>query len=1009
MNNEDVTARIANNVLTINKVSLDINIEATFEVIPPTIYSLTIKSTGNGTVSYDDNVIRSNSSSFSVVEGASFSIVLIPDEGYRVKSVVVNSVDVTTAVVNNQYAINRISKNTSIEVAFEAITYSLSIKATGNGSATYNGSTIRNNTTLFTITHGSSATVSFTSDNGYRIRSVKLNNTDVTPSVANSRYTINKMNADASLEVEFEVIPPTVYALNVVTSGNGSVSYEGSTIRNQSRSYSKTEGSTITLTISPDNGYRVAFVKVNNKDVTSQIMDGKLAVSISSNTSIEVVFEAIPVITYTFSITAKGNGVASYDGTAVRGESSSYTIAEGENVTITFTPDTGYRIKSVKQNGADVTSKVANSQFTINIATNTTLEVEFEIITYSLSIKVTGNGSVTYNSTEVRNKTTSFVVNHGSFAVVSLFPDAGNRVKNVKLNGTDVIENVSNNQYTISNITASITLEVEFEVIPPTIYDMNIVVSGNGNVTYNEIVIRNQSRDYSVTEGSSITLAFSSDTGYRVAFVKVNNSDVTSQISNGELTISNVLSDLNVEVVFEEIPPTTYVLTIMASGNGAASYDGTSVRNGSYAFTVVEGAYAAVAFTPDNGHHVLAVRLNGIDVTGSAYNNQYTISKITRNTTLDVEFAKDITDLAKDGINYKVVSYGEQTVNLATGDYGQVLTVPGTFTVDDKEWRVVGVDANALAGNVRLAAILWNAEAPFNGSVDNPNLLLYVKSQEYAPSGMQNVIVDGTAEEIVLTDAANGNDFYCPKAFMAKRVTYEHNYSMLTGHGTCLGWETLVLPFDVTQVSRQSVELVPYDTWTRGSSQRPFWLYSLSEVGWKAETSIAANTPYIISMPNNENYNPTYNVSGNILFTGTNVQVRASDNLTTGRNGNKKLVANYQNLPASSDIYALNVSNLWSQNTDVSQANGSTFIRALRTVHPFEAYLAVEGSAALAPHYIPLFDNGVPTDIKGICNLPIDDLPIYDLQGRKIENSKSVNRKLPYGIYIVNGQKVVVP
>ena len=203
MNNEDVTARIVNNVLTINNVSSDINIETIFEAIPPTIYSLSIKSTGNGTVSYDGNVIRDNSSSFSVVEGASFSIVVIPDEGYRVKSVVVNSVDVTAAVVNNQYTINRISKNISIEVAFETITYSLSIKATGNGSAEYEGTTIREKSADFTMVAGSSATVQFVPDAGFRIKSVKLNDAYVTEYITNMTYTVRNNTADIVLEVVF--------------------------------------------------------------------------------------------------------------------------------------------------------------------------------------------------------------------------------------------------------------------------------------------------------------------------------------------------------------------------------------------------------------------------------------------------------------------------------------------------------------------------------------------------------------------------------------------------------------------------------------------------------------------------------------------------------------------------------------------------------------------------------------------------------------------------------------
>ena len=62
-----------------------------------------------------------------------------------------------------------------------------------------------------------------------------------------------------------------------------------------------------------------------------------------------------------------------------------------------------------------------------------------------------------------------------------------------------------------------------------------------------------------------------------------------------------------------------------------------------------------------------------------------------------------------------------------------------------------------------------------------------------------------------------------------------------------------------------------------------------------------------------------------------------------------------------------------------------------------------------APFIIDL-DNA--TGIKSICDLQIDNSrfdtdAVYDLQGRKIVNRESENRKLRKGVYIVDGQKQV--
>lgn len=145
-----------------------------------------------------------------------------------------------------------------------------------------------------------------------------------------------------------------------------------------------------------------------------------------------------------------------------------------------------------------------------------------------------------------------------------------------KLNATDVTSSVVDNQYTISNIKANTSLEVTFEAIP--IYALNIVATGNGSASYNGVTISNQSQNFTLREGASAVVSFSADNGYRIASVKVNNADVTSQIVDGKITINNITQNTNVEVVFEEIPPIVYALSITATGNGSVTYDGNTVK-----------------------------------------------------------------------------------------------------------------------------------------------------------------------------------------------------------------------------------------------------------------------------------------------------------------------------------------------------------------------------------------------------------------------------------------------
>ena len=362
-----------------------------------------------------------------------------------------------------------------------------------------------------------------------------------------------------------------------------------------------------------------------------------------------------------------------------------------------------------------------------------------------------------------------------------------------------------------------------------------------------------------------------------------------------------------------------------------------------------------------------------------------------------------------DGVEYYPISTDEGTAEVTFGNYGPVLEVPATFTINEKQWSVIGIESGALKTAKELAAIIWEPEVEITEVFDNPNLLLYAKSKDYAPSNIYNVIVNDKAERIVLSDADDSNNFYCPRPFTAETILYNHIFSMKTGINSCQGWETIVLPFDVDMVSnRTGAELVPYSIWEKGGSKYPFWLYSMTDEGWKAESMIKANTPYIISMPNNDSYDAIYNQSGNILFSSSNVEIQASDNLINGKNDYRELVPNYQNIEKSSRIYALNVNNRFNAYTENDYLEGSTFIRGLRQVRPFEAYMKI-GSGS-STRGVPIFGEGNAT---GILNLPTSitdkDFRVYSLSGTLIKNGKNADviDSLPHGIYIINGKKVI--
>lgn len=357
-------------------------------------------------------------------------------------------------------------------------------------------------------------------------------------------------------------------------------------------------------------------------------------------------------------------------------------------------------------------------------------------------------------------------------------------------------------------------------------------------------------------------------------------------------------------------------------------------------------------------------------------------------------------------IIYKVTGSGEAEV--VSADNGVTsITIPSTVSYNNTSYKVTAIAKDAFENCEHLAAVIWEPEVQFNAKVNNPNLLLYVNDDKYASRSVKNVVVDGIAESIELTDAASGNDFYCPRAFRTRSIVYSHNYQMETGIGDSRGWETIVLPFDVQKYTHATKgELESFTTWLKGSSKKPFWLFELTASGYKDVAGIKANTPYIISMPNNKQYEQQYQIPGIVTFSAENVEVQKSDNLTPASYQTRKFVPNYANKEGD-DLLPLNVSNNYVTNPG-KEINGSKFVRGLRAVHPFEAYMTTTDNTRT----IDVME-GLSTAIKDIRIVENEAsvFKVYDTKGVLLKTATSMDDAragLKAGVYIVNGKKMII-
>ena len=346
-----------------------------------------------------------------------------------------------------------------------------------------------------------------------------------------------------------------------------------------------------------------------------------------------------------------------------------------------------------------------------------------------------------------------------------------------------------------------------------------------------------------------------------------------------------------------------------------------------------------------------------------------------------------------DWLDMQIAEYSEGDASFD----GLTARVSGSATLDDAFASVGGRSEAAKT----IAAIIWNGDGALTADmlqgIDNPNLLVYVTEASKAPSGVQNVVINGTAAEIVLTDASGNNNFYCPQSFTAQSISYTRNFSQTTQIDVCQGWETISLPFAVQSIRHQTHgALTPFGG---GNNGYPFWLRQLSSGGLSRATAIEANRPYLICMPNNTVYPSVYNQAGNITFSATNVTVPVTTEQTASGAG-VTLRPAFQQVAQSNSVYALNVGEARGNNPE-----GSVFEQNYRAIRPFQAYTTHSSGT----RFITLQSLGLggddTTGIETIDTEEADDSNAtwHTLDGRRLEGKPTKK-----GVYIKDGRKYII-
>ena len=163
-----------------------------------------------------------------------------------------------------------------------------------------------------------------------------------------------RVNKDTVITAEYEI--PATSATVTVNCG------EHGTVTPATAEYPI--GTSVTLTVTPDEGYCVKSAALDGNAVT--LTNGTYTFTVTADCVFSAEFEEIPAGSATVTVKCGANGT-------VTPSTSEYPI--GTEVTLTVTPDKGYQVKSAALDGKDV--KLTDGKYTFTLTADCVFSAEF--------------------------------------------------------------------------------------------------------------------------------------------------------------------------------------------------------------------------------------------------------------------------------------------------------------------------------------------------------------------------------------------------------------------------------------------------------------------------------------------------------------------------------------------------------------------------------------------------------------------------------------------------------
>ena len=416
-----------------------------------------------------------------------------------------------------QYRFVNVIDDHFIKAIFKRIEYQITIIKGANGTIT---STTGDNK----VFHGEDIDFLIIPDNGYEIESVRVNGSDYTLDGDNVVEFDNVTDNQQRLTVTFR---PKKYEIILDIGDNGKVT-------TQDDHNFVIHGEDKTFIITPDNGYVIEEVKVNNQIVILTENKYTFRNVVQTGNTLEVSF-ALPE-TYVIKTEIEGDGKITPQG--------DISIEHGQDITFKFIPGANSIIKDVLIDG-DISFGPLEEYRFVHVTDDHTITAKFVEKEQFLITATAGPGGA-IEPLEVS-------VYQGEKQRFTIQPSEGYRIQDVIVDGES---KGAVNSYTFWNVQENHEIEAYFDKIDQ-IFTVTVEYSEGGTV--------DPSGNIEVIQGDSLIIKTSPNFGYGVENVRINDEPIGAL---SKIVLDEVTENMVVYVQFKLIAEKPKALFSFDPGSG---------------------------------------------------------------------------------------------------------------------------------------------------------------------------------------------------------------------------------------------------------------------------------------------------------------------------------------------------------------------------------------------------------------------------------------------------------